>query len=167
MTRVREDPHEGLVAFGQAIRQHRKRRELRQQDVHWETGLSVPYISQIERGYPLRPELHKLERLARFFEMNFWEFMWGWVSAQDPQSPGAVQAPRQPYERGERRRLRALVDAILEEMAGYTRGRMSREASAQLRKAIVRQVLSWQDQDRPRARRNRTPAIKQREERGR
>jgi len=146
MRRLREQTHAGLVAFGQAIRAHRKQRGLHQRHVHEKTGVSVPYLSQIENGYPLRPDPHKLERLATFFGMNFWEFMWGWASTGTPERVTGVADQARPYDRRERDTIRELVDSIPEEIAAHVKEELSHQVRVAVRKIVLRLVRAKRNQ---------------------
>lgn len=57
-----ESPKTGSDEFGEAVRRARERRGMSRRDLAETTGLSYPYISQIETGYrmPSTPAMRTL-----------------------------------------------------------------------------------------------------------
>jgi len=64
------------IAFGDVVRRYRTEKELTQEQVSWNTGMSRVYISELERGLR-EPGLGTILKLARCFGVQASEIRTG------------------------------------------------------------------------------------------
>lgn len=60
-------------SMGEWLRGLRRRRGLKLKEVGWETGLSVSYLSDLERDV-VDPSLKTIKKLAEFYHLKLSEF---------------------------------------------------------------------------------------------
>ena len=99
--------------MGKRIREQRLRKNLKQEELAWQAGISVPYLSQIETGIK-EPSLNVIIRIANALNTTEAYLLFG-ASLQPPSSAlmGLCEIAKR-YEMKERDEIVNIVITILD-----------------------------------------------------